>query len=435
MLLFFSAVFMLLTLFATERYLSYLQKTLRQVIQKLSRAMNHGLDILQPFPIKYTHQASGMPTELLVSLNEVLMRSKTEILDLRTQQHQLWTLNTFFASYVQLQQQYLNLSSLILSRLGLGIRILDSQGAILFENETFHRLSTPSPDAIENLIQVAIRHVSDSQEENAYIYRRPNRVIQVQVHPLNVMSQDIEAQQGTLVVLEDITLQEEMKQRSLDIERWTAIAKMSAQVSHEIRNPLNAIGLNLEMVTEDLESMQDLPPNVMKLMASTLTQTERLKSLSDQYLRLHRIFDGEGCFDANKVVNDVVATLSPMAQQNGIQINLSISSQQCILQGDIQALYALTQNVLQNAIDELQNGGQIWIRTCIRPNQQFILKIRDSGRGIPAAKRHDIFQPFYTTKKEGTGLGLAIAKYALHHLSGQLRIKSGHPDSQRGTSA
>lgn len=432
LLLFFSMVFVLLTLLSTDRYLSHLQITIKQIIHKLSRAMRDGIHILQPFPVNKKPPAA-ISTELLLTLNEVLMHSKSDTIDIKAKYQQLNSLNVRFLAHALTLHQYLELSSLILSSLGLGIRILDVEGDILFENETFHRLSSPASYTLENLIRLAVRHISDNPEENAYIYRKQDQAIQVKVQTLGrFQDQGHTRNEGTLVVLEDVTIQEEVKQRSLDIEAWTAISKMSAQVSHEIRNPLNAISLNLEMVKEDLSSLHPLPKGTQNLLDATLRQTERLKRLSDQYLKLHRIFDGEGQFDANKVIEDVAAALVPTLEQHAIDLQIHYAPKPCILNGDIQALYALIYNVIQNAIEEMEDGGRIDVRTRMT-HSHVIIKVLDSGKGIPLDIRQKVFQAFFTTKKEGTGLGLAVAKHALHHLFGRYQIKCGHPNALRGT--
>lgn len=406
---------------------THLKNSLKDIIQGLAHLMKHGIQSFQPFSIKYTESSVNTSTEIKLALNEVLLKFKNERQNNQDTLIQSQNITTLVSTQSITLKNYLHITSLCLSSLGFGIRLLNRSGSILFENDMFHKLSAPFGDSLTSTLQLAIRNISDNRAENSYFLRHRNMSIQAQIFPLHLPENTSLTPHldGILIVIEDCTSKEEMRSKLIENERWSAIGEMSAQVSHEIRNPLNAINMNLEMLKEDLESLTSLPSNIPKLLQATFRQTERLLALSDQYLKLHRMFEPAMAFDPTPVIHDVISTLAPLAHVKGIPLIIRQKAPPTILEGDMQAMYTIVQNVIQNALDSMKTGGRIILLTRLSPDGRFILKIKDEGSGIPVHLRSQIFQPFFTTKKEGTGLGLALVKRATEHLKGSCQLSCG----------
>lgn len=413
--------------------ISYRESALRGAMTSLmchlSTLMDRGIHAFAPFPIKYNQSPIDLSTEMIFGLNEVLMKVKSDHIDMRETLTGLQHLNTLFAAHVISLKNTVQMSSLCLANLGLGIRVLTPNTEILFENDMFHRLSEPFADQLSSLLSLAVRNMSQSKKENTYTLRRRNGSITAHVLPLQLPeNQNLEAP-PILIVLEDCTLKEQLRAKLIDTERWSAIGEMSAQVSHEIRNPLNAINMNLELIQEDLGSLPDLPPKIPQLLTSTFRQTERLLTLSDQYLKLHRMFEPASVFDPTAAVSDAISSFDAVAKSKHVTFDVqhhakSTLPKSTLLRGDVQAMYTIAENILQNALDEMSTG-RITLRTRTHGSGAFVLKIKDEGPGIAPDMREKVFKPFFTTKKEGTGLGLALVKRATEHLHGTCQVYSG----------
>jgi signal transduction histidine kinase len=408
-------------------------KNLDDVNRYLSPLMKNGIQAFHPFSVPFSESKVSLSTELKIALNEILSHIKTQDSTTQKRKDLLTQFNVLLASHALSLKGYLELCSLCLANLGYGIRVLNQEGDILFENQMFHQLSSPFGRSFSSTIALALRNISTIKAENIYTLKRRLNTIQIQVTDLQLPEQN--QMTGSLVVIEDITAQETLRTQLIEKERWSAIGELSAQISHEIRNPLNAIIMTTDLLEDDLKAIPDLPESTLKHFQGISKQAERLLMFSDQYLKLHRMFEPAGPFDPFLVLEDALSALKPLAEKNHVRIesriNVTRNSQKTFpLNGDPQALYTIVQNVILNALDEMKTGT-IHLQVQLLHHKIFVLRIKDEGPGIDINKRDAIFSPFFTTKKEGTGLGLALVKRATQHLQGTCHVICGQ--SNRGT--
>jgi signal transduction histidine kinase len=202
---------------------------------------------------------------------------------------------------------------------------------------------------------------------------------------------------------------------ALGNERLAAIGKMAAHVTHEIRNPLSAMGLNVELLAESLSGGQpgrlDDAGEVGVLLAAIQREVSRLEHLSEEYLRVARL--PQPVMDADDVpatVRSIVEFARPEIEGAGCSVELEVCSAVPPALFDEGQLRQALLNLLRNAREAMPDGGPIDVRVGAE-GMSVVVDVDDRGVGISEAIRSRVFDPFFSTKGEGTGLGLAITRH------------------------
>lgn len=211
---------------------------------------------------------------------------------------------------------------------------------------------------------------------------------------------------------------------ALSNERLAAIGKMAAHVTHEIRNPLSAMGLNVELLAEELAGLKapDGPQRteVATLLAAIQREAQRLEHLSEEYLRVARL--PEPRMEADDVavaVREIVAFARPQIEREGCTVELTIADPLPPALFDEGQLRQALLNLLRNAREAMPGGGPIDVRV-MAEGMGVVVDVDDRGGGIPDEIRARVFDPFFSTKGEGTGLGLAITRHIVQAHGGSV---------------
>ena len=206
-----------------------------------------------------------------------------------------------------------------------------------------------------------------------------------------------------------------------------------ANMSHELRTPLNAIIGYSEMLIEDAEDEnEDFIPDLDKINSSG----KHLLGLINDILDLSKVESGKmelfiEEFDLEKVLNEVVSTITPLVEKNNNTLNLSINTDTKSISADITKIRQILLNLLSNAT-KFTNEGEIGITVVDNPGNQSLIdfQISDSGIGMTSEQVDKVFKPFTqadekTTRKfGGTGLGLTITKMFSEMMGGGITLSS-----------
>jgi two-component system NtrC family sensor kinase len=197
--------------------------------------------------------------------------------------------------------------------------------------------------------------------------------------------------------------------RALSNERLAAIGKMAAHVTHEIRNPLSSIGLNIELLEEEL-GKDGARGESRALLSAISREVERLEHLSEEYLRVARLPSPRmEAQDVAAAVRDIVAFARPEIERFGSKVEVHVADAVPAALFDEAQLRQALLNLLRNAREAMVAGGPIDVR--VEPDgMSVVVSVEDRGGGIPDDIRSRVFDPFFSTKGEGTGLGLAITR-------------------------
>lgn len=212
----------------------------------------------------------------------------------------------------------------------------------------------------------------------------------------------------------------------LTAERLATIGKMAAQVTHEVRNPLSSMALNVELLEEQVGD----DPEAKALVTAIKNEVDRLTELSERYLSVARRsrpqLEEE---DLVELTQAVLTSLQPDLTKHGVSAKLIADhAVKCwVDEGQIRQVLI---NLVRNAREAVGSGGRIEVTIGAIAADRAELWIDDDGQGLDATVREHLFEPFFSTKKHGTGLGLAITREIIEAHAGQIRCESRVP---RGT--
>lgn len=216
----------------------------------------------------------------------------------------------------------------------------------------------------------------------------------------------------------------EAREKLLASERLAAIGKMAAHVTHEVRNPLSSIALNLELLEEELGSGDVEARNLLRAIGQ---EVERLSGLSDQYLSMARrkAPDVEEC-DLGAIVRSAIEFMRPEVEKHRVELQSNIAAQLPWVEVDQGQIRQVLFNLVRNAREAMPGGGRVLIDVR-QVGDELELRITDNGPGVPAKQIEQLFDPFYTTKDHGTGLGLAVSRQVLAAHGGRLEYAAARP--------
>jgi signal transduction histidine kinase len=207
---------------------------------------------------------------------------------------------------------------------------------------------------------------------------------------------------------------------------------MAAHITHEIRNPLSAMSLNLELLESELSegAADEAALEKRELVKAIKAEAQRLARLSEQYLSLAR---RPSPTLANESISDLLAELVEFL---GVEMKRAKVHVALVVEPDVPdvpldeslARQAFL-NLMRNAREAMQDGGRLTI-TVKKGELGVEVLIEDDGPGIPDAVRASVFDPFFTTKERGTGLGLAVTREIVEAHGGSI---SCSPRLPRGT--
>lgn len=223
-------------------------------------------------------------------------------------------------------------------------------------------------------------------------------------------------------------LKNEMKQRMnaedelRKADKLATIGRMSAILAHEIRNPLNSIKINTDIMIENSE----LTNNIKKRLKIIQKEVDRLSNLVKDVLAFSR--QGElviGDIHLDSFFDNLSLQLASVLEGKRIILSVKVEKQM-VIKGDIEKLRQVFLNLLINAMDAIYENGEIIINSEIdKKRNRLILNICDNGTGVVESVK--IFEPFHTTKSSGTGLGLSISQNIIRQHGGNLFLKSAIP--------
>ncbi len=235
---------------------------------------------------------------------------------------------------------------------------------------------------------------------------------------------------GWVVMIEDISEISRLKALSERQKRLSSMGEMAARIAHEIRNPLGSMELNATMLLEELQGNDNLYELACRLSTGVRTVSSTLSNL------LH-FAKGTAAplwerFDLSRLVSEAVDLASPLLREKNIPIGGNYKAKDISLTGDRILLRQAILNLVLNAIDAMEPGGQLQISINLEEGEQEawshcpVIKIfvEDNGRGIPEADIDRIFDPFFTTRHSGTGLGLAIVYNIIESHKGIIEVDS-----------
>jgi PAS domain S-box-containing protein len=222
-----------------------------------------------------------------------------------------------------------------------------------------------------------------------------------------------------------LTEQQRLERETQRAPHFALLGRLAAGVSHEIRNPLGAVMLYVDLLEEALQPPPlDDPEEVPNMLAEIKTNLARLDDLVQDYLSLVRVATIERTpYNLGEVLQGWATTWLPLATACGVTLRLDdLEHLGCVALHESTLRRALL-NLVQNALDAMSQGGTLTLRGQ-RTAMAVSLQVQDTGSGMAPDTLAQIFEPLYTTKPGGTGLGLYIVQEIVAAHGGQVTVES-----------
>ena len=233
---------------------------------------------------------------------------------------------------------------------------------------------------------------------------------------------------GALLTLRDA---ESVRRIESEIElshRLAAIGRLASGVGHEVKNPINAIVVHLEVLRQKLQQMDPDTRRHMDVIASEIQRLDRVVQMLIDFTRPVelRLTD----IDLSRIVDEVLSLASPDAERHGVRVIRQLAAETLPVRVDADLLKQALLNVVLNGVQAMPQGGNLEVAARRASDREIVIEVRDQGAGIAPEIRDKVFNLYFTTKKAGTGIGLAMTYKVmqLHHGSVDFA-----PASPRGT--
>lgn len=205
-------------------------------------------------------------------------------------------------------------------------------------------------------------------------------------------------------------------------DKLAALGYLSAGMAHEIRNPLNSISLFIQLMRQNT-----VDPEQMDYLGKILKEIDRIDSIIRNLLdasRRTRLISKDVRIE--QVIDNALEVFSPQIETGKILVERSYRDTVPPIKADPTELEQIFTNLFLNALDEMPGGGRLMVGVDVADGK-VIVRVGDSGKGIPAELLPKIFEPFFTTKPRGTGMGLPVVQRIARIYEGNIAVESSTP--------
>jgi len=324
----------------------------------------------------------------------------------------------------------------ILENMGAGVITVDKAGRVVYFNRAAGTILDCDPYGmrgrmLERVLPEGARELTSlvltglRSELDQYRHEIEVRAVGDHARPVGASGKVLVDKDGTsmgyLVLFSDLTRAKETEEKLRRSERMAAIGELSADMAHEIRNPLASIRGSVEM----LASETDYHGDSMKLMNLVIRETDRLNTIIEHFLRFARakapIFQK---FSLNTVVREVLDLVRAHPDfREDIELGLTPEEGDSAVVGDPEQIKQVLLNLCLNSLNAMKQGGELSVEV-ERTDTAISVSVRDTGTGMTKGEIERIFQPFYTTREKGIGLGLSIAHRIVEQHNGWIDVVS-----------
>ncbi|MBZ5496572.1 MAG: PAS domain-containing protein [Acidobacteriia bacterium] len=340
-----------------------------------------------------------------------------------------------------------NLLFQILESLEIGVVVLDDKDLLTMANDAARRLLPEIPPGHGSLDILEVLQSRPQLREIVKAATKQRDYVQEVEHdlgtqgdpwPIRVTTLPLRDPQkrttGTLLLVHDVREVMRMERQMRTAERLSALGTLAAAMAHEIRNPLEAMNLNLVLLERKLAGLKpsaqegEQAGRYMKILESEIS---RLAGIVENFLSFARPSDpptSEVRLDV--IFRQIVDLLANQAQSRKVGLDLSIQGSPVVVGSEDQLKQAFL-NLVINSLEAMPRGGALRIR--VEPSRQqgsgvaadlAVVRIQDTGVGIPQEQLTRLFDPFFTTRPRGTGLGLTIVHRVIHEHNGRIHVAS-----------
>ncbi len=223
----------------------------------------------------------------------------------------------------------------------------------------------------------------------------------------------------------DISEKKKYSEELLHTKTLATLGLLAAELAHEVKNPLNAIQIQMQLIEQEVSTHKDpAKDHIPEMVSKVKDEVVRLNDLVDNCLKFSRsgnlVLNNEAL---GPILEELLRLVTPQAGLNGVSIKLEVEEDLPHLMADRERLKQALLNIILNAFEAMPDGGALTLQA-VRRSDMVKITIRDTGCGIPEDMKDNIFELFYTTKKDGTGIGLPLSHNIIQAHGGSLTCAS-----------
>jgi len=230
---------------------------------------------------------------------------------------------------------------------------------------------------------------------------------------------------GTLLTLRDIESMMQLGQELEVARRLAAIGRLTAGVGHEVKNPINAMVVHLELLRGKLVGQQGEAfvgaQRHVEILAGEMQRLDRVVQTLADFSRPMELRLRE--HDLRQVVGTVIELTAAEMRENGVTVVVKAPPEPVTVRMDAELVRQALLNLMLNGMQAMPRGGRLWVKVR-RDHQVAVLEVMDEGEGIPAELLPRIFELYFTTKPKGSGIGLAMTYRILQMHGGAMEVRS-----------
>ena len=230
---------------------------------------------------------------------------------------------------------------------------------------------------------------------------------------------------GCILLLRDLTRSLLVEERITRLERIAGLGDAATGLVHEIKNPLTALSIHIQLLDERLAE-SDAPEGTAELIGVLKAEADRLNNVLDGFWDYAQVRSLEmQPTDVLDILDRVVQLIRPQAARQGVRVELRRPADPLpAVPLDPEKFQQAVWNLAINALEAMPGGGDLVIEAIGRDGTLTVAVI-DTGPGIPDEIRGDIFKPYFSTKSRGTGLGLALTEKVVGQHRGGITCRTG----------
>ena len=284
------------------------------------------------------------------------------------------------------------------------------------------------PDSQKDVNAIYTKSYQDMMLSHLFEYMRLTQDHQSLPTEMAIKTTYYEDKCVTIGVCRDISARVESERKIREAERMTHIGRITTSLSHEIRNPLSAIKMHLQMLEE---YKQVLDEGAQLNLALSIKEVTRLENILRQLLDFANPLrmNYEACH-IHQIISSCIDVMQAQFEQKTLEIFCEFDPEIPKMQADEERLVQVIMNLLLNAFEASQQYGTIRVSSRHHPHEEppaCELTIEDEGSGISEKDAQHLFEPFFTTKKQGTGLGLTNVKNIIDAHGGRIEAENRSP--------
>jgi signal transduction histidine kinase len=224
-------------------------------------------------------------------------------------------------------------------------------------------------------------------------------------------------------MVEGIVKLEETQKR---VERSEVAGQLAARMAHEIKNPLNSIGLIVDYLGDRFRPVNESDQMKFGELSDNIkTELARLNDIVERFLRFAKpAVASKRPVDVARLVEETLAFIRPEAERQGVHLGTHLGNGIPKVEGDYSQLRQALLNLFINALQAMPEGGDIDVNASVSSGNQIKIVVTDSGCGIAQESLSKLFDPYFTTKIRGFGLGLTIVERIVQEHGGTIHVAS-----------